>query len=107
MNRPLVDRIPFAKIVTVLAIIFGIALGLCGLNGVLMAIIKSNEEFGAPLLVTTGIVEIGGMLLSGVCLVLTVIAWVILSAVGSFSRSGAEPQKLFDEESNTGSKDEL
>ena len=32
MGTPLVDRIPFARIVTVMAIVFCIALGLCGVD---------------------------------------------------------------------------
>ena len=31
MSKPLVDRIPFAKILIGLAILFGLSLGLCGL----------------------------------------------------------------------------
>ena len=32
MSKPLVDRIPFAKILIGLAILFGLSLGLCGLS---------------------------------------------------------------------------
>ena len=32
MSKPLVDRIPFAKIVSVLAVALGVGIGLCGLD---------------------------------------------------------------------------
>lgn len=103
MSKPLVDRIPFAKIVIVLASAFGIALGLCGMNLVLLNLgigvgHNSGNYFGGPLLSTLGIVELAVMVISAVGLVITVAAWVITSAVGGFRRGESEPQQLFNYE---------
>ena len=47
MSERLVDRIPFAKIITVLAIVFGISLGLCGVTFFLsMGGARSRGGFG-------------------------------------------------------------
>jgi len=80
MGKPLVDRIPFAKILVALAIAFGVALGLCGLNWALDAsgFDKSNQPFPGTVFVVTGLLEIGVMLLSAVGLVLTAVFWAVL-----------------------------
>ena len=48
MSEPSVSRISFAKVVVVLAVVFGIGVGLCGLDIFLASkgIGKSTEEFG-------------------------------------------------------------
>lgn len=103
MSKPLADRIPFAKIVTVLAIVLGVSFGLCGLNWVLVA---SNQGrgmggFAGPILGTAGILELCAILLSAVALVLTVAAWVAFAILDSFSRGNAEPATLFDSKDDT------
>ena len=99
MSERLVDRIPFAKIVTVLAVIFGIALGMCGLNLLLaLSPLGRLRAFDGGPFSVMGFIELGAMLLSAVGMMVTVVAWVVMAAVGSFSRKGAEPQKLFDDE---------
>jgi hypothetical protein len=107
VSKPLIERVNFAKIITVLAIVFGVSLGLCGLTAALNAsgIIRSNEEFGDSILVGTGILELLGMAVSGVGLVVTTIVWVIASAVSPSSRRSSDPQRLFDDE-NDRDKDE-
>jgi hypothetical protein len=101
MSTPLVDRIPFAKIVVILAIAFGISLGLCGLNMVLS--IGGTQRFVAlgPLLGIAGVLELVVMLLSAVGLVLTCIVWVIAAAIGGFRKKDQEPQKLFEDKDET------
>ena len=95
MSKPIVDRIPFAKIVTVLAVAFGLGVGLCGLDFLLAShgIGKSHEEFGVGPL--DG-VSLATMFLSAIGLVIATILWVVLAAVGSFSRKNSEPQRLLD-----------
>lgn len=97
MSKPLVDRIPFAKIVTVLAIAFGIGLGLCGLSAVLPS---SGEGFHLnPLSLPSVLI----MVLSFLGLIMTLIVWIITRAIGGFSAKGSSPQTLFgnsDEDSD-------
>jgi ABC-type dipeptide/oligopeptide/nickel transport system permease component len=97
MSRALVDRIPFAKIITVLAIAFGVALGMCGV----VAAASSQWRGGERALMTIGIIDLVVMVLSAVGLVVTVIAWVILGITSGFGRKTSDPQKLFDETGET------
>lgn len=93
MSKPLVDRIPFAKIVTVLAIVFGIALGLCGLNLILaLTPIGRLRILDQGPMSVMGLVEIGAMLLSGLGLFVTAFAWVVLVVVGSFTRKSSDDE---------------
>ena len=99
MTEPAVDRIPFAKIVTVLAVAFGLGIGLCWLDFLLASsgIGKSHEEFGVGPLDAVSLVV---MVLSAFGLVITTFLWVVLAAVGSFSRKDSEPQRLLDKKDN-------
>ena len=97
MNERLVDRIPFAKIITVLAIVFGISLGLCGVTFVL-ALSGGGK---ANLLAGFGILELIAIGVSLTGLLLTLLVFVTLSIFGSFSGKVSQPQKLFDEENDT------
>jgi hypothetical protein len=102
MSRPLTDRVPFAKIVAVFAVIFGVSLGLCGLNWVLISAgvdpsHDSEFNFGGQVLGTLGLIELAAMLLSALGLVLTVIIWLVATAVGNFAPHSNDPQKLFDD----------
>jgi hypothetical protein len=99
MKDRLIDRLPFAKIVVVLAIVFGVAVGLCGLNLALTTsgAFNSGGQFATTILIGSGMLEVGVMLLSGVGLLLTVVVWVFASAVGGASKDDLEPQKLFVE----------
>jgi hypothetical protein len=81
-SKPLVDRIPFAKIVTMLAVVFGISLGMCGLMGVFSARLGSAQEVA----VVFGVLGAGGILISVVGLVATIALWVVLSVVRSLRR---------------------
>ena len=80
MFERLANRIPFKKIVTVLAIVFGISLGLCGVT----FIVSSGGDRGGSFLFGLGILELValGVSLSG--LVLTLLAFVTLSIFGGF-----------------------
>jgi len=99
MRTPLVDRIPFSKIVTVLAVAFGISLGLCGLT----FFVSSARRGGAgdSLFVGLGLLELVAMVLSAAGLLLTVVAWVTLAVVSSFQEKVSQPLKLFDDDDDT------
>jgi hypothetical protein len=94
MSERLVDRVPFAKIVIGLAVVFFVSLGLCGITFVL----SSGGHYG---LASLAILELLAMALSAAGLLLTVIVWVTLIAVGSFGEKVSQPQKLFDDEDDT------
>lgn len=101
MLKPSDTGIPFAKIVTVLAIAFGIALGMCGLNFLLMNA-ADRSRFGAPwggqMLIGLGIIESLVLVVAGPLLVLTVLIWVIWEAISGLGTKTAESQKLFDDQ---------
>ena len=103
MDKRLVERIPFAKILAVLAATFVISLGLCGLtfafgvggNGNSGAIVGSLENL-----------ELDGMAFSAVGLILMAAVWGIVAAVSSFGQNGSKLRKLPDGESETKHSDE-
>lgn len=70
----LLDRIKFAKIVTILAVTFGIAVGACGLTAV-----ASAGAHGAVLLPLM-FLEMAVMLISALGLVIFLILWIIAAA---------------------------
>lgn len=74
MFEQLFNRIPFAKIVTVLAIVFGISLGLCGVTVVLSLRDNSGGNFLNGLGMLVGV----GLLLSLIGLLLTFLVFVTL-----------------------------
>jgi hypothetical protein len=91
-----VGRISFAKVITVLAIAFGIGVGLCGLDYWLAShgIGKSTEEFGVGPLDNVSLIV---MLLSAIGLVITTILWIVAIIVGSFRSKPDAPQRLLDD----------
>jgi hypothetical protein len=101
MNERLIDRIPFAKIVTVLATVFGISLGLCGVTFVLSVGGARNRGGIGGFFVGLGILELVAIVLSAALLALTLVVLVTLSIFGSFSGKVSQPQKLFGERDDT------
>jgi uncharacterized membrane protein YqhA len=97
MSETQIRRIPFAKIVLVLAITLGVSLGLCGLTFAFW----SRAGSGARILIGLGMVELVAMALSAAGLVLTGVVWVTVAVVGSFQEKVSQPQKLFDEGDDT------
>jgi len=77
----LLDRINFPKIVIVLAVTFGVALGACGLTAI-------GGTLGGNFAITLGLIELGVMLLSLLGLVLTLIAWAIAAATRTRGGTG-------------------
>jgi hypothetical protein len=86
MSKPLVDRIPFAKIVLVLAIVFVLSLGTCGLT----ASLSSNSGSQQNGYVVAMIAALAGTLLSGLGLLVTTVVWVIAAATSNSSRKDSE-----------------
>jgi len=102
MSKSLMGRIPYAKIVIVLAVAFAIALGLCGVTFVL-ALGRGGGSFSSSFLNMAVPVELTVMVLSGVGLVVTVIAWVVVAAFG-LGREQDDPQRQFDNKDDEGPK---
>lgn len=102
MPKSLVDRIPFVKIITILAVSFSIGLGLCGLTYALntAGIGKYNKSFYPDLL---GLFSLVVMVVSFLGLAISSIAYLLLAALGSLGiiRRGGEPQRLFDNPEET------
>jgi hypothetical protein len=90
----------FAKTTIVMAVAFVVGVGLCGLDYVLAAngIGKSTEEFGVGPLDSLSLVV---MIFSAVGLAITLVLWLAVAVVRSFSRKESEPQKLFDKTDET------
>lgn len=88
----LFENINFPKTIAILASVFGIALGLCGLTWM-----ASTASSGGPaqFLIGLGIVELIAMAVSAMGLVVMLILWILSSLLGGFG-SGNDPQKLFD-----------
>jgi hypothetical protein len=97
MRERLVDRIPFAKILVVLAVTFGVSLGLCGVTLVMSAASHSGDG----LLEGLGILELAAMALSAGGLILASLVWLILRVIGGSGGKVSQPQKLLDEEDDT------
>ncbi len=99
MSERLIDRIPFAKIIAVLATVFGVSLGLCGVT-FFFSIGGSRGSIGG-FFVGLGVLELIAIVLSAAGLALTLLVVVTLWIFGSFSEKVSQPQKLFDEEDDT------
>jgi hypothetical protein len=97
MSERLIDRIPFAKIVTVLAVVIGVSLGLCGLTFVL----SLGGGRAGGFLMGFGILELAAIVLSVAALILTLVVLVTLLIFGSFSAKASQPQRLFEERDDT------
>lgn len=88
MSERLVDRIPFAKIVTVLAIVFGISLGLCGVTFFL----STGGGGGGGFLIGLGMLELVALGVSMAGLLLMLLAFVTLSIFGAFGEKVSQPK---------------
>ena len=95
MTEPLVRRIPFTKIVVILAVTFGIGFGMCGLSAFVAGAMHSSRSAGNFLAIVM-IIDAGVIVLSAIGLVLTVIVWVILSIIGRSSVNQSAPPTLND-----------
>jgi hypothetical protein len=97
MFERLADRIPFKKIVTVLAIVFGISLGLCGVTFV----VSSGGNNGGGFLFGLGILELVALGVSLTGLVLTLLIFVTLSIFRGFGEKVPQSVIFSKEENDT------
>jgi hypothetical protein len=81
----------------VLAIVFGISLGLCGVT----FLASSGESSGTGFFMSLGVLELAAMGLSAVGLIVTVVVWVTLAVIASFQEAKPRPQKLIDDQDDT------
>lgn len=73
--------INFPKVITILAIIFGVSLGLCGLTA-----IASRVNQLEPALIPLGFLELAGILFSAVGLVVMTVLWVVATGLNRARR---------------------
>jgi phosphate/sulfate permease len=104
MGKSLISRIPFVKIVIVLAVAFGISCGLCGVTFVLALGQGAGNSASSKVLNMAVPVELTVMVISGLGLVVTVIAWVVVAVFG-VGREKDQPQRLFDNNDDENRKD--
>ena len=91
---PLGEHINFPKIVTVLAVTFAVALGACGLT------VLVSSHGGGGYAMPLGILELAVMVLAAIGLIVTVVVWVVASALGNLGSKGSETQRLFEKDNN-------
>jgi hypothetical protein len=81
MSQPLVDRIPFARILIGLAIVFAISLGLCGLTARAVLHGRTAPSGLDLFLEKTAVYDLLGMLLSAAGVLITCVVWIVMSVV--------------------------
>jgi hypothetical protein len=86
------ENVNFPKLVTVLSVTFGVALGACGLT-----FVASNTRAG-NFFVPLGIIEIAVMAISAAGLVVTVIVWIVAAAIGGGPGGGSGTIRLLDDD---------
>jgi hypothetical protein len=85
LPKPFADRIPFAKIATILAVAIGISLGLCGIG---MSVGNRFDQGSWSDQIFMRMVQAGMILfwLSILGLILMFVVWVATSIIQSFTR---------------------
>jgi hypothetical protein len=101
VSKPLIDRIPFARILIGLTIVFVLSLGLCGLGFVSSWQGEDMPSRLSPLMSQAWRLDVLVMVLSALGVVVTGVAWVVAAIVGSSLAKASEPQNLFDEGDDT------
>ena len=101
MQQPLVKRIPFAKILIGLALAFLLSLGLCGVTLVMAVGGGSANSQISKMVDPLGMVVAVGMLGSLAALIVTCVAWVVLSIVAGTATKVSQPLKLSKNEDDT------
>jgi hypothetical protein len=81
LSKPLVEGIPFAKILIGLAILFAVSLGLCGLSIALVWNGKSVPPGMDHLINVASGYDVLAMVLSAAGLLVTATRWVVLTFV--------------------------
>jgi len=79
-----VESINFRKIVTVLAVTFGIALGSCGITAVLARIPLGLSQVVGLAIGWLAVAEVAVIVLSAVALIVVLLVWILASILGRF-----------------------
>jgi hypothetical protein len=87
MNKPLVERIPFAKIAVILAVTAAVSVGLCGVG---VALLQFSNRPGLEGKLSILSLAIGAIAfwLSVLGLVAVFAVWIILAIIQGNQRSG-------------------
>ncbi len=99
MTRRLIDRIPIAKTIKMLVIVFGGSFGLCCLS-VILAISHLLKPQPGDLLIGLGMIGFYGMVCAMTGILITLVLWAIVAMINNFTHQSDGPQKLFDDEKN-------
>jgi FtsH-binding integral membrane protein len=100
MTKPRRKVFTFAKVVTVLAIVFVVSLGLCGVTSAISSASPSQQNIYIVIMFA----GLGGSVLSGLALFVTVIAWIISAVAGSSKHNAPAPRQIVDDKDD---KDQL
>jgi quinol-cytochrome oxidoreductase complex cytochrome b subunit len=92
MTNPKGKIFTFAKVVTVLAIVFILSLGMCGLSAAISSASSGQNDIYA----VTMVIGLVGMVVSGLAVFVTLPLWLIVALASGSSRKAAEPQKPYD-----------
>ncbi len=98
MTRPRGKVFTFAKVVTVLAIVFVVSLGLCGVTSAISSASPSQQNVYIVIMFA----GLGGSVISGLALFVTVIAWIIVAIAGSSKRKELETEQQTDAKDEQG-----
>lgn len=79
-------RVNFPKIITVLAITFAVASGLCGLNAFAIGFLGRGSKWLASGAIIAGSLELLVMVLSGVGLLVMLVAWGVATLIRQDAR---------------------
>jgi hypothetical protein len=101
VSKSFVERIPFAKILIGLVLVFLVSLGLCGVSFVL-TLQSTNGHSGNGNSLSHAIgYELVVMVLSAAGILVTCIVWIVAVVVGNSREKVSQSQKLFDEADDT------
>jgi hypothetical protein len=93
----LLEGVNLPKIVAILAVIFGISLGMCGLNVLAVSAFSRGNGGPAQLLIATAWLELFVMIISGLGLIMALILWGVDSLFSKGPKRNPDIQRLFDD----------
>ena len=97
MSRPLAERVPFAKILIGLVVVFLLSLGMCGVT-LVFSVQGGNRRSAAARLLTQAFgVEVVGMVLAAAGILVISIVWVVAVVVGSSSKKVSQSQNQMND----------
>jgi hypothetical protein len=93
MSKPLLERIPFGKIVAAQAILFGIAMGLCRLDAHMTEHGQKLSRTMDETVFLTSLMQLGVITLTGIGIVVSLVLWLAAAIVSAFRARAAHAQK--------------